>query len=208
MVNFITAVIISYFLGSINFAYLLGKLMKVDISKMYNKNLGSSNLYDSINRKYKSKKLSTALFTVSALLDILKAYMPTILFGPIAGSFAVVGHCFSVFSMLKTRNIPTGLGVASSGGWLLAIDYRIFLLGLFLFLAFHRYFFMIKGMGADNFYWAFIYPFLLIIWIKYIGIDEETFIGYMIMMLSIMTARTIKIKNIFLQYKRKLKQYI
>ena len=205
MVNFITTVTISYLFGSINFAYLLGKLMKVDVSKAYNKNLGSSNLYDSINKKYKSKKLSASLFTVSALLDILKAYIPTILFGPIAGSFAVVGHCFSIFSMLKTRNIPTGLGVASSGGWLLAIDYRIFLLGLFLFLAFHRYFFMIKGMGVDNFYWAFIYPFLLILWIKYVGIDEDVFIGYMIMMLSIMTARTIKMKKMFLQHKRKLK---
>ena len=43
--NALVKLIISYLVGSINLSYWIGKLIGVDVSKVYDKNLGGYNLY-------------------------------------------------------------------------------------------------------------------------------------------------------------------
>ena len=66
--------IISYLIGSINFAYCLGRLAGVDISETYDRNLGAGNLYRATH--------NPALFLAAALLDVLKVALAWLLFGP------------------------------------------------------------------------------------------------------------------------------
>lgn len=118
--------IISYLLGSINFAYLIGKLMKIDISKVHDQNLGAYNLYRTTN--------SIKLFILAGLLDALKAFIPTYFFGTIYGVFAIMGHVFSILSFLKTKRLITGMGIASTIGFFVAFDYKLLLIYVILIL--------------------------------------------------------------------------
>lgn len=114
--------IISYILGSINFSFIISEILKLEIQNYGDENLGATNIYYASLKKYKNKNISLLLFLIAGILDLLKAYIPTVLFGPLAGTFAVIGHCFSIFSIIITKKIPSGVGAASAIGWLLGLD--------------------------------------------------------------------------------------
>ena len=103
----IVAVIVSYLIGSINFAYLVAKYKKINIQEIGSGNPGSSNVLRALGRNYA---------IVVLLGDLFKGVVPFLLFGIqtesiIYGVMAVVGHCFPIFYKFKGgKGVATYLG--------------------------------------------------------------------------------------------------
>ncbi|MED1864574.1 glycerol-3-phosphate 1-O-acyltransferase PlsY [Fictibacillus nanhaiensis] len=128
MFEIIIILLLSYLLGSIPFALLVGKIgYGIDIREHGSGNLGGTNTFRTLGKK--------AGFIVSAA-DVLKgtlaASLPLLLdvdLHPlIAGVPAVIGHCYPVFAKFKG-----GKAVATSGGVLLFAQPLLFVLVLFTF---------------------------------------------------------------------------
>ena len=108
----------SFFLGSIPFGYLLGKLKGVDIRKHGSGNVGATNVARVLGKKY-----GVAVY----ILDFLKGFIPTFvavkLYGmenptvAAVGLAAILGHMFSPF--LGFRG---GKGVATASGVLFGLS--------------------------------------------------------------------------------------
>ena len=119
----ISCVLLGYFVGGINPAYLVGKHKGFDIRKRGSGNAGASNAVIVMGKK---------AGVVSALLDIFKAFFVVIfaeaLFGDLvyskilAGVSCIVGHIFPVF-----LNFRGGKGLACLGGVVLAFHPLVFL---------------------------------------------------------------------------------
>ena len=118
----ISCVLLGYFVGGINPAYLVGKHRGFDIRKRGSGNAGASNAVIVMGKK---------AGVVSALLDIFKAFFVVsfaeALFGDLvyskilAGVSCIVGHIFPVF-----LNFRGGKGLACLGGVILAYHWRLF----------------------------------------------------------------------------------
>jgi acyl phosphate:glycerol-3-phosphate acyltransferase len=128
MIETVIILLLSYLLGSIPFALLVGKLgYGIDIRQHGSGNLGGTNTFRTLGKK--------AGFIVSAA-DVLKgtlaASLPVILNADlhplVAGIPAVIGHCYPVFAKFKG-----GKAVATSGGVLLFAEPLLFLLVLLTF---------------------------------------------------------------------------
>lgn len=123
MIETVFSVLLAYFIGSIPFALVVGKLFfQTDIREHGSGNLGGTNTFRVLGKK--------AGFTVT-FLDMLKGglalYTP-LLFGAdihplICGAAAVFGHVFPIFAKFKG-----GKAVATSAGMLLFYNPLVFLL--------------------------------------------------------------------------------
>ena len=112
-------ILISYLLGSIPFGLIISKLNGVDIRLHGSKNIGATNVFKSIGKKYGL----TTFF-----LDTLKGFIPTYYFpmflidnqfndiGILFGILSIIGHTFPIFLAFKG-----GKGVATSAGMLFGI---------------------------------------------------------------------------------------
>ena len=141
MIEILTSVFIGYFLGSIPFALVIGKVFfKKDIRQYGSKNLGGGNA-----GRVLGKKAGLAVMT----LDILKVTLAIFLCSffanrettmIIAGLSAAAGHCFPIFA-----NFKGGKAVATMYG--------------FLF-----------GMAVVGGYslWIFIFPLLVFLGVLYL----------------------------------------
>ena len=111
-----------YLLGSINPAYIFGKLRGFDIRNRGSGNAGATNV---------TLVIGKAAGLLCALLDIFKSYaaykLARILFplltyaGILAGCCCVLGHIFPVW-----MNFAGGKGLACIGGLILAYDVKLF----------------------------------------------------------------------------------
>ena len=129
LIIILITLILSYIVGSIPFAYLVGKLFRgVDIRNQGSGNVGGANAIRLFGKK---------LGIVAGLLDILKGAAMVLLMKQIssdttvttgffavqanlmaaAGFLAILGHCFSIFLKLKG-----GKGGATTAGVVLALD--------------------------------------------------------------------------------------
>ena len=121
------SLIIAYFIGSIPFAYIYGKLFrKIDIRQHGSGNVGATNVLRVFGKK---------AGIIVLLLDILKGYLPVMMamclvshlplfsggldeaLPVLVGIFAILGHTFTVFLSFKG-----GKGVATSAGVFLALS--------------------------------------------------------------------------------------
>ena len=131
----IGSAIIGYGLGCINLSYILGKLKGFDIRKYGSGNAGASNVMIVMGRK-------TGL--AIALVDVIKAYIAVKLAAScfagatlggvnyaacIAGSMSIIGHIFPFYMGFKG-----GKGLATLGGTILALDYKMFFVLLLIAL--------------------------------------------------------------------------
>ncbi|MFH1564185.1 MAG: glycerol-3-phosphate 1-O-acyltransferase PlsY [Nitrospirota bacterium] len=109
----ILIIIMSYLIGSIPTAYLVGRIFgKVDIRTIGSGNVGASNVYRAVGK--------TAGISV-LIIDILKGFLPVclvhylgydILTMIVAGLGAISGHVWTVFLKFKGgKGVATGLGV-------------------------------------------------------------------------------------------------
>ncbi len=95
--------VFAYFLGSINFAYWIGEALGVDISKVYDRNLGAFNLYRATN--------NISISVIAGLLDVAKVYLAGKFLGHWAAFTAYLGHCYSLVSMVTSGSFrPTAIG--------------------------------------------------------------------------------------------------
>lgn len=141
LLEILASVLIGYFLGSIPFALVIGKVFfKKDI-----RNYGSGNLGGGNAGRVLGKKAGLAVMT----LDILKvtfAIFLTSLFASketvmiVAGLSAAAGHCFPVFANFKGGKAVATMygflfGMALIGGysfWIFFLPLLVFLIVLYL----------------------------------------------------------------------------
>ncbi len=124
----ILALIIGYFLGSIPFSYLFGKWFGHDDVRNYGSgNVGTTNVMRAFGRK---------IGVLAFIGDFLKGVAATLIgqaiggldCAVIAGTAAVIGHCYSVF-----LNFTGGKGVATSAGVAGAVMPMVLVFGFPLF---------------------------------------------------------------------------
>ena len=101
-------VILSYFLGSVNFAYITARIKGIDISSSGSGNPGTSNVLRTLGKE------SAAIVLIG---DLLKGAIPVIFFSEdqyflFYGVAAVLGHIYPVFYKFKGgKGVATYLGV-------------------------------------------------------------------------------------------------
>jgi len=121
----------SYLIGSIPTAYIVGKLNKIDIRQHGSGNVGATNVYRVLGKKWGS---------VTFIFDFLKGFIPTYISlkffqNPymimLVGALSIVGHIFTLFLSFKG-----GKGVATSTGVFMVITPYTLILALIAFLIF------------------------------------------------------------------------
>ena len=115
--EFIILIIISYFVGSVPFAYIFARLKGIDIRTVGSGNIGATNLARALGKKWGY---------ICFIMDVLKGLLPTLiaalnlpvspenwqLFAALGVAVAaVIGHIFPIFLKFKG-----GKGVATSFG--------------------------------------------------------------------------------------------
>jgi len=116
-------VIVSYLMGSIPTAYLVGKLNNIDIFAVGSGNMGATNVSRALGVKW-----GMLVLAVDALKGILAIVTSKILapdLGMIAITVAaivvIIGHNWSLFATLLTGTLRGGKGAATAFGTLLMI---------------------------------------------------------------------------------------
>lgn len=122
--KYILCALIGYILGTVNYAYIIGKLKGFDIRTQGSTNAGASNA---------TVVMGWKIGVIVGICDISKAYMSVViakavfpelqLAGVIAGASCILGHIFPFYLSFKG-----GKGLASYLGMILALDWRIFLI--------------------------------------------------------------------------------
>ena len=144
--------VLPFFISSIPFGYVIGKLKGIDIRQHGSGNIGATNVSRVLGKKYGALVL---------VLDALKGALPVLavkLYGlpfeyqVLAGLFAVLGHCFSPFLRFKG-----GKGVATGLGAFIVISPKITLLAFFIFLA---VFLLTRYVSLSSITAALSYPIL------------------------------------------------
>jgi len=120
----VVCVLIGYFVGGINPAYIIGRFKGFDIRGRGSGNAGASNAVIVMGK-------GIGIFT--ALFDIAKAYvsvkLAAVLFpqlklaGVLCGSACILGHIFPPLMRFKG-----GKGLACLGGMVLALDWPVFVI--------------------------------------------------------------------------------
>ncbi len=129
--HYLTAGLISYFLGSVPCGFLIAKYKGIDIKKHGSGNIGATNVYRVVGKKEG---------TLTLILDVTKGILPVLVFSLIfpkdeyinivSAILAVLGHDFSVFLLFKG-----GKGVATSYGASLPINPTASLAGMFVWVS-------------------------------------------------------------------------
>ncbi|HUT03519.1 MAG TPA: glycerol-3-phosphate 1-O-acyltransferase PlsY [bacterium] len=123
-------VIFAYFLGSVPFGLIIGRLAGKDVRTTGSGNIGATNVLRAAGK---------AAGVITLLLDVAKGYAavavaeqfssPHHALPLICGAAALVGHCFPVFLRFRGgKGVATGLGIFLG----IAPFYVIFALGAFL----------------------------------------------------------------------------
>ena len=119
----------SYLIGSINFAYLVAKYKKLDISSSGSGNPGTSNVMRTIGKKYAA---------IVLIGDVLKGFLPIYLFDEnllLCGFAAVIGHIYPIFYKFKGgKGVATYVGVYIAFSTLNPYSYGLFENSYFLYL--------------------------------------------------------------------------
>lgn len=133
ILNYIIIILIGYLIGSVPFALIIGKLFyNKDIRTEGSGNLGGTNA---------GRTLGKGAGITVILLDIFKAWFAIFIASYVikhfgmnvdpnyAGLACVFGHCYPVFAGFKG-----GKGVATAAGFILAINPKLLLVALVIFL--------------------------------------------------------------------------
>ncbi|MCX7905906.1 MAG: glycerol-3-phosphate 1-O-acyltransferase PlsY [Elusimicrobiales bacterium] len=121
--------ILSYLIGSIPTAYIIGKIKGIDIRNYGSGNVGATNIYRIFGWK---------LAFITFFIDMSKGFLPVYFISKnyqnpyltiMCGVLVIFGHIFSIF--LRFRG---GKGVATSTGVFLAIATHQLLISIIVFL--------------------------------------------------------------------------
>lgn len=120
--------LMSYVIGSIPTAYIIGKINDIDIRKYGSGNVGAANIYRVLGKKWG---------TITFMFDFLKGFIPTYTASKIfnnpyitigVGFLSIVGHIFTLFLSFKG-----GKGVATSTGVFMAITPYTLIISIIVF---------------------------------------------------------------------------
>jgi glycerol-3-phosphate acyltransferase PlsY len=153
IVGVLASAILSYLLGSINFAIIIsGKTYKQDIREFGSKNAGMTNMM----RTY-GKRAAGMTLLGDALKAVISGFLGYALLGQlgayIAGTACVVGHVFPVFFKFKG-----GKGVVTTAMTILMCNPYVFLI---LFALFVVIVLTTKYVSLGSVMCMLIYPFFL-----------------------------------------------
>jgi len=124
-INFeiLLVVILSYLMGSIPTAYLIGKLHKIDIFAVGSGNMGATNVTRSLGLRWGLLVLFIDVVKGASAILLSKVLAPDL--GMIATTVSaivvIIGHNWSLFATLLTGTLRGGKGAATAFGTLLMI---------------------------------------------------------------------------------------
>lgn len=158
--------IISYLLGSVNFSIILSrKIENEDIRESGSGNAGSTNMLRTYGKGIAVATMIGDMLKVAVAIGIAHLIFGNelyskneILIKSFAGFFCVLGHIFPVFFKFKG-----GKGVATAGGMVLLIDWRIGLILLAIFLITVA---ITRWVSLGSIIMAALYPVLTYIFYK------------------------------------------
>ncbi|MGN1420755.1 MAG: glycerol-3-phosphate 1-O-acyltransferase PlsY [Eubacterium sp.] len=181
---YIIIAVISYLLGSLNFGVILSNKLKNDDVRNYGSgNAGTTNMLRNYGKKYAvltivgdMVKVGVAILIAFAILKITPVKVfnqglydsfmsnvgQTIFIKSFAGFFCVLGHIFPCFFKFKG-----GKGVATSGGMVFMIDWRI---ALILLAVFAVVVLATKYVSLGSIIMALLYPVFIYIFHRSIPI--------------------------------------
>lgn len=119
----ILLLIAGYFIGCINPAYIISKIRCIDIRKTGTGNLGATNAFINFGKGFGS---------IVLIIDMVKCFLPVWIclhlmltrYGATAiGCGVLLGHMFPFYN-----KFVGGKGIASLGGFILAVDWKWFLI--------------------------------------------------------------------------------
>lgn len=120
---------LSYLIGSLNFAYIVAKYKKLDISSSGSGNPGTSNVMRTFGKKYAA---------IVLIGDVFKGFLPIFLFDEnllLCGFAAVIGHIYPIFYKFKGgKGVATYVGVYIAFSTLNPYSYGLFENSYFLYL--------------------------------------------------------------------------
>ncbi len=121
--------LLAYFLGTIPFAFVAGKIKKIDIRRHGSGNIGATNAYRLLGKKW-----GISVLAGDAVKGGLAAYLCLVLYGPwggiIGGLLAMLGHSFNPYFGFK----PSGKGVASSFGIICVLMPKVMIVTICVFI--------------------------------------------------------------------------
>lgn len=138
--------LVAYLLGTIPFAFLAGKIKKIDIRQYGSGNVGATNAY-----RLLGKKIGITVLLGDTLKGAAAAYICYYFFGPwggiIGGLLAMTGHNWNPYFGFK----PSGKGVACGLGTITVLmpEVMVISIGVFvLVVAVSRYVSLGSILGA------------------------------------------------------------
>lgn len=169
--------IISYLLGSLNFGVILSnKLKNDDVRNHGSGNAGTTNMLRNYGKKYAALtiigdmlKVAVAILLAFGILrlfpdtlvnndlynGLISKVDQTMLVKSFAGFFCVLGHIFPCFFKFKG-----GKGVATAGGMVFVIDWRIALILLAIFVIVLA---LTKYVSLGSIVMALLYPVFIFV---------------------------------------------
>ncbi|MDX2078924.1 MAG: glycerol-3-phosphate 1-O-acyltransferase PlsY [bacterium] len=125
-------VILSYLMGSIPTAYLVGRLHNIDIFAVGSGNMGATNVSRAIGFKW-----GVLVLAIDALKGVLAIVLSKVI-APDLGMLAttlsavvvIIGHNWSLFATLLTGTLRGGKGAATAFGTLLMIAPSYVIIGI------------------------------------------------------------------------------
>ena len=166
--------ILSYLLGSLNFGVILSNTVKKeDVRDSGSGNAGTTNMMRTYGKTLglltiagDILKVMVAIWIAFKIMDVeeLKSTLdnasdyPQVVLKSFAGLFAVLGHIFPCFFKFKG-----GKGVATSGGMVIMIDWRI---ALILIIIFALTILITKYVSLGSILMAVFYPVFIGIFYK------------------------------------------
>lgn len=120
---------LAYLLGAMPFAFLAGKLRGVDVRQHGSGNMGATNAYRLLGKKW-----GIAVLVCDALKGGLAAYICLLYFGPwggvAGGILAMLGHSWNPYFGFK----PSGKGVASGFGIITVLMPEVTIIAVVVFI--------------------------------------------------------------------------
>lgn len=178
IVKLIVIAVVSYLLGSCNFGVILSRsVKKEDIRDSGSGNAGTTNMMRTYGKTMgiltiigDIVKVFVAIWIAFRIISLEETKMifdsvssnPQCVLKSFAGLFAVAGHIFPCFFKFKG-----GKGVATSGGMVIMIDWRI---ALILFAIFVVVILLTRYVSLGSIIMAVLYPVFIGLFYKELGL--------------------------------------
>ena len=120
--NVLLCILLGYLLGSLNPAALIGKIKRFNLRKHGTGNLGATNVLLNFGKGFAAVVMLFDIFKGFAAFHLAAIFCGEIEIAPyLAGAAALLGHVFPFYLHFKG-----GKGLASFGGFVLAVDPKVF----------------------------------------------------------------------------------